>query len=133
MRAEGSEVAVASERPLVRCKRSFNTMVAAEYSKHGVIEGLMVTESCGVSCGVVCGGWPSWALAAKTRNWSIKIIVIKNNLWISEIRSLFPDACILEYTEFEPWLGLGLKVQVWFSDIDPPKKLSVFVPILSLL
>ncbi len=39
---------------------------------------------------------------------------------------MFPDACILEYAEFEPWLGLGLKVQVWFSDIDPPKKLSVF-------
>ncbi len=86
----------------------------------------MVDETFEISCGIVCSGWPSWALAAKIRKWTVKIIIIKNSLWISEIKSLFPNVCILDYMDLESWLSLGLNIQFWLSDIDPPRKLSVF-------
>jgi hypothetical protein len=101
-------------------------MVAADYSKCVVTEGRLVTEPFAISCGIVCSGWPSWAIAAKVWNWSIKVIIIKNNLWSSEIKSLFPNVMFLDCMEFEAGLSLGLSVQFWLSDIDPPRKLSVF-------
>jgi hypothetical protein len=102
-------------------------MVTADYSRYGVLEGAMISDPFGISCGIVCSGWPSWAIAAKNPDLGfIKIIIIKNNLWKSEIKSVFPDVCILEYTDFECWMSLSLDVQFWLTDIDPPRKLSIF-------
>jgi hypothetical protein len=101
-------------------------MGVANYSKNGTIEGELANMPETVSCGIICSGWPGWGLAVKVRNWTIKIIIIKNNFWIREIKSFLPNACILSYDECEKWLGLGLDIDFWLSDIDPPRKLSLF-------
>jgi hypothetical protein len=53
-------------------------------------------------------------------------MIIKENCWYSLICKLFPNVLILRYEECDKWLGLGVQVQVWFSEVDPPRKLSLF-------
>ncbi len=107
-------------------KMSHELMVEAGYSKYGILSGVLSQESDKVCCGVICEGWPSLALGAIMRGWEIKLIIIKANFWSSEIVKLFPAVPVWKYDECENRLGLMLEVDVWISNVDPPRRLRLF-------
>jgi hypothetical protein len=101
-------------------------MMEAGYPKYGILSGVLAQESGKVRCEVICAGWPSLALGAKTRGWEIKLIIIKDNFWSLEIVKLFPTVLVWRYDECENRVDLLLEVDVWLSDVDPPRKLRLF-------
>jgi len=53
---------------LVRIKRSFEQVIASDVSLFGETSGILrVQQDRVVDCGVVCGGWPSFAFGAVAR------------------------------------------------------------------
>jgi hypothetical protein len=39
---------------------------------------------------------------------------------------MLPHLNVVKYKEIDKYLGLGLKVDFWLSDVNPPRKLSLF-------
>jgi hypothetical protein len=92
-----------------------------DYSKYGIVNGQVHWSKLELQCAIISSGWPSWALGVTARGWQIKIMIIKDNCWYSVICKLFPNILILRYEECNKCVGLGIQVQVWFSDVDPPR------------
>jgi len=63
-------------------KRAFESLVQAEYSKYGVTDGVLISRSEKRSCAVLIKGWPGWCMAATTRGWDVKLIIVKENEWL---------------------------------------------------
>ena len=61
----------------------------------------------------------------RARGWDIRLMIVKDEFWTSLILALFPDIEIVRYEGCEKGWGLG-DVQDWFSNVDPPRKLSWF-------
>ena len=99
----------------------------AHYAKYGVTDGVLrigVEQKVG---GFVCKGWPSWPMAAQARGWIIGVIVVKDNTWRGNIGGWFPKSRIIDYDDWDNESSRGISVDVWFSDIDPPRKLNLWV------
>jgi hypothetical protein len=99
----------------------------AHYAKYGVTDGVLrigVEQKVG---GFVCKGWPSWAMAAQARGWIIGVIVVKDNTWRGNIGGWFPKSRIIDYDDWDNESSRGISVDVWFIDIDPPRKLNLWV------
>jgi hypothetical protein len=108
-------------------KRAFEVKTEAVYAKYGVTEGEMICQTeARPSCGVICGGWPSWALGAKFRGWDVSVIVIKNSSWAKRVKCWFPEAVVLESLVGINALPFCAKIEFWFSDYDPPRPLAVW-------
>jgi hypothetical protein len=65
-------------------------------------------------------------MGAGAQGWEIKLMIIKDSFWTSEIANFFPNLCVFRYDECEKCMGLGITVDVWLSYIDPPRKLSLW-------
>jgi hypothetical protein len=101
--------------------------MAAEYAKYGVTDGMLINEREGRSCGVIVKGWPGWCFAAITRGWKVKLIIVKDNEWEEEIKVWFPAAKVINWSEVVMGEISSIQVDVWFTDMDPPRKLNVWV------
>jgi len=66
-------------------------------------------------------------MAAQARGWSINLIVVKDCTWEKEIQGWFPGAEIVDVDKCEPWKISGAEIDVWYSDVDPPRKLNIWV------
>jgi hypothetical protein len=108
-------------------KRAFETLMRAEYAKYGVTDGVLSNQRERRSCGIIVKGWPSWCMAATTRGWDVKLIVIKDNEWEREIRVWFPMAIVVEYERINGCEASVAYIEVWFSDLDPPQKLNLWI------
>lgn len=108
-------------------KRAFEVLMEAEYAKFGVTDGVMSTRGEQRQCGILCRGWPGWCMAAQARGWSISLIVVKDCTWEKEIQGWFPGAEIVDVDKCEPWKISGAEIDVWYSDVDPPRKLNIWV------
>lgn len=100
-------------------------MLQTNYSKYGIVRGILKETPEGITCGFVSRGWPGWAIAAKARNQAILVIVLREKSWFQLLSSLFPNTLVVDYEASESWLTSGLEVKIWFSDIDPPRKLTM--------
>ncbi len=85
---------------------------------------MLVTPA--VLCGVISAGWPTFAVAAKSRGWKIQCIVAMNNKWVPRIRQMFGDVSIFEVVEGTAE-GLGARVtpMVWLCDVEPSRRLKI--------
>ncbi len=109
-------------------KSSHEVMEEAMYSKYGLATGRI---SAGENrdmlwCGIISAGWPTWAIAAKEKGWRVGLVITKENEWSKHIRRLFPDTPVVNYEECENRLATATRIQVWLSDVDPPRRLRVF-------
>jgi len=77
-------------------------------------------------CSILCGGWPGWAISAKIRGWIVDLIVVKDTEWLECYQCWFPESVIVMFDECEKWTSLGVESDVWLSDADPPRKLSLW-------
>jgi hypothetical protein len=112
---------------LVRIKRSFEQVIASDVSLFGETSGILrVQQDRVVDCGVVCGGWPSFAFGAVARGWNLKFICLKNNEWSNYIHLWFPNSVVLNIDNNFNSSILQQGVAVWFSDIDPPRLLQLW-------
>jgi hypothetical protein len=75
-------------------------------------------------CGVLASGWPSWAFGAQARGWIIDAIILKDNYRI--IQQLFPGAVVILFEAGLTLSGPLSKINIWFSDIDPPRSLALW-------
>jgi hypothetical protein len=98
----------------------------ADYAKYGSVRGAVQPGTGRLVCGIICSGWPSWALAAECRGREIKLVIIKDSFWSPKIIKLFPRVPVLRCEECENRLTIGVQVSVWFSDVDPPRRLRLF-------
>jgi len=96
-----------------------------EHAKYGITVGRITKIGQEMACGYVCTGWPTWALAAKARGWSLMAIVLRDCAWERRIRALFPDAMIYRSDEVLS-LGCWLAVNVWFCNVEPPRGMRIF-------
>jgi len=106
-------------------KPSHEDIVKADYTKYGLITGKLTT-SYSLNCSVILEGWLGWLLAATLHGWQVKVIVLKDTRWLKQIECSWPCAVVLEYEECYKWWTLGLEIEVQLSDVDPPRKLSLF-------
>jgi len=108
-------------------KRAFEVLLKADYAKYGVTDGILIKGEKQRLCGALIRGWPGWCMAAVTRGWKLKLIILKENPWDKEIRAWFPEARVLEYggTTLGDIASAG--AEVWFCDMDPPNKLNLWV------
>ncbi len=53
-------------------------------------------------------------------------MIIKDNGWSNLVRKTFPDTPVVAYEECENRLATATRIQVWFSDVDLPRRLRVF-------
>jgi hypothetical protein len=77
-------------------------------------------------CGIIATGWPTWAFAARDKGWQVVVVITKSNEWHKHIKMMFPGTPIVSYDECENRMAIATKIQVWFSDVDPPRRLRVF-------
>lgn len=70
------------------------------------------------SCIILCGGWPSWALLASSRNLHISVLLTKSSRWLPLLHALFPTVNIVL------WSSVSLASFSWpyvtytFTDFD---------------
>jgi hypothetical protein len=102
-------------------------MFNSDFSLYGMTTGvLQLVPSLEVGCGVICGGWPSWVMGAETRGYSVKYVFVKSNVWTPWMRTWFPKAALIEYTEHFDWSSVDNNIMVWISDVAPPRKLKLW-------
>ncbi len=95
-------------------KRPFEQMIESDFALYGKTAGILQLEPAAtIVCGVVCGGWPSWAMGAKARGFNVKYIITKTNVWTNYIKGWFPKADIIEYTDSFDWQLLESNVNLW--------------------
>lgn len=109
-----------------RRKRAYETLMETHYAQYGVTNGVLKSTGGQRSCGFLCKGWPSWMIAAQARGWFIMILIIKENLWLKEIKDWFPETQVMTYNNQTTLCALGLGVDIWFCDTDPPRKLNLW-------
>jgi hypothetical protein len=63
-------------------KRTYEQVFQTNYSKYGIVCGVLEETPHVITCGLVSQGWPGWAIAAKTKNWVILVIVLKEKAWL---------------------------------------------------
>ena len=68
-------------------KRAFEVLLKADYAKYGVTDGILIKGEKQRLCGALIRGWPGWCMAAVTRGWKLKLIILKENPWDKEIRA----------------------------------------------
>ena len=108
-------------------KRSLEVLQTAFYAKYGVTDGVLETfANVRLHCSILCCGWPGWAVAAKLRGWMIDVIVVKDSDWVDCIKCWFPDSSVVLFENCVKWTSIGVSSTVWFSDADPPRKLSLW-------
>jgi hypothetical protein len=66
-------------------------------------------------------------MAATTRGWDVKLIIVKENEWDKEVRTWFPRAKVVEYDDVKFTDIIAANAEVWFSDLDPPRKLNLWI------
>jgi hypothetical protein len=91
-----------------------------------MVQGVLLGVARKCSCGIISCRWPSWVIGALSKGWSIKIIIVKDCLWLGHHCKMLPHLNIVKYEEIEKCVRLGLEVDFWLSDVDPPRKLSLF-------
>mmetsp|Transcript_10111 Transcript_10111/g.14603 ORF Transcript_10111/g.14603 Transcript_10111/m.14603 type:complete len:596 (-) Transcript_10111:44-1831(-) len=97
------------------------------YAKYGVTDGMLETfGSLRFRCSILCSGWPGWAISARIRGWVVELIAVKDTEWMDCFRCWFPDSVIVSLADCEKWTSLGMNSDVWLSDADPPRKLSLW-------
>jgi len=94
----------------------------SSYAKYGVAYGQVKTEK-GVTCGVLSSGWPSGALAAHRLGWTVELVIVKSEEWKGVVEAWLPGVCLVTVSEVAASFILGQDLDVWVSDIDPPRKL----------
>jgi len=75
---------------------------------------------------VIVNGWPVWVFAALGRGWQVALVVFKDSEWAPLIKRLSPNSVVEPYGVCEDRLGAAVNIQVWLSDVDPPRRLRVF-------
>ncbi len=102
-------------------KRFNEVLVPSSFSKFGMTVGWSSTlGQQAPKCGCITQGWPSWAFGAHARGWQVVLLVIKGDFWAKSVRDAFPAARILVYESGLDLKSFAIKINVWFSDIDPP-------------
>jgi hypothetical protein len=108
-------------------KRTFEERIETDYAKHGVTKGVMTIEAEDKTfCGIICKGWPTWAFGATLRGWTVVTIITKDTTWKKLSRRLFPNAVVMDGTQGTKASLQFTKIDYWFSDIDPPRCLSLW-------
>lgn len=63
-------------------KRSFEQMLESDFALYGMTEGVMQLDGhANVTCAIICGGWPSWAMGAEARGIDVLYVFTKRNYW----------------------------------------------------
>ena len=115
-------------------KRTFEAVIAADYAQYGVTNGAMsATPGELLTCGIICDEWPSWALGLKIRGWNIRYILVHKLTWEKELRAWFPTAVIRLIGDSAWEAGDQMSALAWFSDLDPPRKLKLWVSTTKLV
>jgi len=108
-------------------KRSYEEVRESDVSLFGEISGVLHLDlTRRIDCGMVCGGWPTFAFAAVARGWNIKFICLKNNEWSAYFPLWFRTSIIIDIDAFANPAIIQQGVTIWFSDIDPPRCLSLW-------
>jgi hypothetical protein len=109
-------------------KRSYETMQDAKFAKYGMAVGVIERiEGMGqMRCGLVISEWPSWVFAIRERGWEAAVVITKTKAWHPLIRKTCPGVEVVLYDQCEDRLGAAANIQVWVSDIDPPRRLRLF-------
>jgi hypothetical protein len=112
-------------KPVSGRKRSSEVLLAVPFAKYGMTVGCLSINAQGVQhCGVLASGWPSWAFGAKARGWIVEVIIVKENHEI--VQDLFPDSMVILHETGLILPELLCKINIWFSDIDPPRSLALW-------
>ncbi len=99
----------------------------ADYAKYGVIDGMLTpADYRNTGCSITCGGWPSWAMGAQARGWHISRIIVKECVWIKQIRAWFFMVPILSYDAIEDWPVQSYSDNTWLRDGEAPCKLDIW-------
>jgi len=102
-----------------------------EYAKYGVVEGVMAARQveC-VRCSIVSGGWPSWAFGAEGTGFKVVDLLLFNDEWEDTLSRLLPGVhlCnLVKGSDVKTTRKVELeKVDVVFTDIDPPSRAHVW-------
>jgi hypothetical protein len=48
-------------------------------------------------------------------------VITKSNEWHNHIKKMFPGTPFVSYDECENRFEIATKIQIWFSDVDPPR------------
>jgi hypothetical protein len=110
-------------------KRSFEQVLTSDVSLFGETSGMLrIQKDRVVDCGIICGGWPSFAFGAIARGWNLQFICLKNNKWSNYFHLWFPNSVILNIdNKFNSSiLRQGMSLCLWFSDIDPSRSLQLW-------
>lgn len=121
-------------------KRTWEQLASSEgpeevaYAQYGITRGKVPCKRDEeFSCIIFCTGWPSWALAALSRNIDVKLIVLGDDTWHKLVQRIAPSS------EIVVW-GDSVKELVWpladfvFSDVDPSQgKLNTLWPYITKL
>jgi len=108
-------------------KRSIEQLISISYAKYGATEGVLQRQlDSNIHCSILCGGWPDWAIGAYTRGWVVDLIIVKDSGWSSCIHTWFPNSKVVSYEQCLKWSSLGVTSSIWLSDVDPPRKLSLW-------
>jgi hypothetical protein len=80
-------------------------------------------------CGVMCDGWPTWAIGAHRRGYQLVVILMRSENWLNRVKSLFPGVQVVLATTGEAWKdwAVSYEVDCWLSDLEPPRSLGLFV------
>jgi hypothetical protein len=101
-------------------------MCDSDFALYGVTNGIMQFDSSVVvTCGVICSGWPSWAIGAEARGFNVTYVLTKTNVWSNNIKTWFPKAKVID-TDSVDWTVADHNKTIWLSDVDPPRKLRLW-------
>jgi hypothetical protein len=108
-------------------KRRVEETVTVAYAKYGMTKGVVMLPRRKLECGIIVDGWPTWGLAALKANFVVMILV-RSELWCNRVRNLFPEASVERILpgEIHDRVLKGVQVDIWLSDIEPPRRLSLF-------
>ena len=103
-----------------------------EYAKYGVVEGSMLVRGRGPSntCMVVSKGWPSWAFGAMGVGLDLRYILLLSGEWEETLARMYPEVVVINCGASNEGCGVRMveldKVDVCFSDVDPPGRLNIW-------
>lgn len=120
--------------PVRSRKHSNEGLVPSRFSKFGMMAGCSSSVfQDAPNCGFLTYGWPSWACGARARGWKIVLFMVKMNHWVKIIQDAFPSARILMYESGLELSSLPIKINAWFSDIEPPHSLALWSSIADII
>jgi hypothetical protein len=74
------------------------------YAKYGMTSNKLSTpKTGGISCIILCKGWPSWFWAARAHKLDVKLVVLSNMEWGSLIKTVSPATQVSEWKDIVVW------------------------------